>query len=56
MENECQISEISNMIIAALFILSEVFTFLDIESNGIIQGLISILKRKKKVPETISNS
>jgi len=52
-ENECQISEISNMIIAVLFIASEVLTFLEIEPNGIIQGLISILKRKKKVPEIV---
>ena len=51
MENECQISEISNLIIAVLFIASEVFSFLEIEPNGIVQGLLAILRKKKKVPE-----
>jgi len=53
MENECQISEISNMIIAALFIASEILTFLEIEPNGVIQGILCILKRKKKIPVII---
>jgi hypothetical protein len=51
MENECQISEIINIIIAGLFIASEVLTFLEIEPNGVIQGLLAILRKKKKVPE-----
>ena len=50
-ENQCQISEIINIIIAGLFIASEILTFLEIEPNGIIQGLLAILKRKKKIPE-----
>ena len=50
-ENQCQISEIINIIITGLFMASEILTFLEIEPNGIIQGLIAILKRKKKIPE-----